>query len=157
MAEKAEALAELQSRYEAFRSKIADLPDAAYDETWLGRWNLSHVLAHMTGWFREMVGAFERVGRGERPAPEGVDYGDADRWNAGFEKDAKPGREALHAWDAAYAAYHDAAAALPAEQYGIDPEKGRPRIGNRLLQGAGIGHFEEHQPELDAWLSSRAG
>lgn len=157
MADKSEALATLEARHDAFRAAIADLPEEAFSETWLGRWNLSHVLAHMTGWFGEMTGAFQRVGRGERPAPEGVDYGDSDAWNAKFEVDAKPGREALHAFDAAYAAYRDAASALPEDQFGVDTEKGRPKIGNRLLQGAGIGHFEEHQPELDAWLRSRAG
>jgi hypothetical protein len=157
MTDKGGALAALESHYEAFRSKIADLPDEAYSETWLGRWNLSQVLAHMTGWFHEMAGAFARVSRGERPAPEGVDYSDSDTWNAKFEKDARPGREALEAFDAGYAAYHDAAKALAEDQYGIDPEKGRPKIGNRLLQGAGIGHFEEHQPDLEAWLNSRGG
>ena len=48
-----------------------------------------------------------------------------------------------------------AAKGLSDEFYGIDPEKNRPRIGNRLLDGAGLHHFDEHRPELEAWLRSR--
>jgi len=109
----------------------------------------------MEGWYGEMTAAVERAGRGERPTPEGVDYSNADTWNEKFALQANPGRAALVAWDAAYRAYRKAAGALPEELYGEDPEKGRPLIGNRLLQGAGIHHFEEHQPALETWLKSR--
>lgn len=155
MATKQEALAALDAGYEKFRSGIKDLPDSAYAEQWLGDWNLSHVLAHMTGWYREMTGALERVGRGERPTPEGVNYNDVQPWNDKFAQAAKPGREALTAWEDAYRSYREAAAALPDDKYGIDPEKGRALIGNRLLEGSGTHHFEEHQPDLDEWLKSR--
>ena len=157
MSDKTQAIAELDTAHDRFRGAIADLPDAAYGETWLGTWNLSQVLAHMAGWWREMCGGFARAGRGERPAPEGVDYSDPQPWNDRFSALAKPGKAALQDWDAAYGEYHAAAEALDDNLYGVDPEKGRPRIGNRLLQGAGIGHFEEHQPQLDAWLASRKG
>lgn len=153
MSDKSDAIAELQAAHDRFRSGIAGLPDSKFDETWLGTWNLSQLLAHMSGWYGEMTGAFGRVARGERPTPEGVDYNDTDTWNAKFALNAKPGRAALAEWDAAYDRYVAAARALDDSQFGVDPEKGRPRIGNRLLQGAGLGHFEEHQGELDAWLA----
>ena len=155
MSDKQDALDELQSRYAAFREGIAELPDSAYSETWLGTWNLSQLLAHMSGWYGEMTEAIGRVGRGEPPTPAGVDYSDPDSWNAKFAQDAIAGRAALARWDDAFAGYRDAAASLPDSLFGIDPEKGRPRIGNRLLQGAGIGHFEEHEPELREWLATR--
>lgn len=155
MADKNEAIGQLEASYNQFRGKIADLPDSAYGEQWLGHWNLSQLLAHMAGWYTEMTGGFERVGRGERPTPEGVDYSDADSWNAKFAANATPGKAALPNWDAAFGRYRAAAQALPDTLYGTDPERGRPLIGNRLLQASGIGHFEEHQPQLDAWLASR--
>lgn len=155
MATKAEVLGELDAGYEKFRARIAGLGEDAYAEPWLGTWNLSQCLAHMAGWYREMTGAIERVGRGERPTPEGVDYSNADTWNDRFALEAKPGRAALEAWDAAYRGYRDAAGALPDRLYGEDPEKGRPLIGNRLLDAAGIHHFAEHQPDLENWLKSR--
>lgn len=145
----------LDAGYRRFREPIAGLDDAAFQEVWLGTWDLSRLLAHMAGWYREMAGALQRVARGERPAPEGVDYSDVETWNARFAAAALPGRAALADWDEAYRAYRAAADALPEQLYGIDPSSGRPRIGNRLLQGAGIGHFEEHQPELETWLANR--
>lgn len=157
MTDKATAIHDLEFGYQEFRGPIEGLDDAAYSETWLGRWNLSQLLAHMAGWYREMKGGFERVARGERPTPEGVDYSDADSWNAKFEKDAKPGKAALADFDAAYASYLGAAQALPEDLYGVDAERGRPKIGNRLLQASGIGHFAEHQEQLDARLKSRRG
>ena len=156
MTEKADAIAELQAAHDRFRDTIAELPDDKFNETWLGTWNLSQLLAHLTGWYREMSGAFGRVARGERPTPPGVDYSDADSWNARFVLDAVPGRASLARFDAAYADYVAAAQSLDASFYGEDPEKRRPKIGNRLLQGAGIGHFAEHQEQVETWLGARS-
>lgn len=153
--DKAAAIAELETKYVAFRDLIASLPDEAYREPWLGEWNLGQLLAHMAGWFREMAPAFHRVGRGERPTPDGVDYGKTDEWNAKFAAEAKPGRAALDDFDEAFHVYYAAAQALDERLYGIDPEKGRPRIGNRLLDGPGLHHFDEHRPQLEAWLATR--
>jgi hypothetical protein len=155
MTDRDDAIAELRTGHDRFRACIADLPDEKFDETWLGTWNLSQLLAHMAGWYGEMSGAFARVARGQRPTPEGVDYSDADSWNEKFAADAVPGRAALAQFDAAYADYVAAAESLNQSRFGTDVEKGRPKIGNRLLQGAGTGHFEEHQPELEAWLAGR--
>jgi len=154
MASKQEAISGLEAAYERFRGKISQLPADAYSETWLGSWNLSQVLAHMSGWFHEMRGAIERVGRGERPTPEGVDYGNADPWNAKFAATASPGAAALPIFDLRFREYVDAAKALDESLFGTNDE-GRLRIGNRLLDGAGIHHFAEHEPQLDAWLGSR--
>jgi hypothetical protein len=154
MATKQEALAELDAAHATFRGKIAGLPEDAFHETWLGTWNLSETLAHMGGWWNEMTGAIERAGRGERPTPEGVDYGDADAWNAKFSATASPGKAALAVWDLRYRQYRDAAAALDEGLFGVG-DNGKPKIGNRLLDGAGIHHFAEHQPQVDAWLASR--
>lgn len=155
MASKVEALAQLDAGYAKFRAPIADLDDAAFHETWLGTWNLSQCLAHMAGWYREMTGAIDRLAKGEPPTPPGVNYGDTETWNEKFSAQAKPGREALADWETAYESYRAAAAALDESLFGMDEAKGRLRIGNRLLDGAGIHHFEEHQPELDRWLANR--
>jgi hypothetical protein len=155
MSAKSEQLSRLDEAYEQFRASIANLPAEAYAETWLGSWNLSQVLAHMAGWWSEMAPAFDRVAAGQRPVPEGVDYSNADSWNDRFAANAKPGLAALEDWDAAFRQYRAAAASLDEDLYGIDPEKQRPRIGNRLLGTSGIGHFEEHQDDLEQWLRSR--
>lgn len=154
MSDKTDIIAELESSYLAMRARIAELEDAAWDETWLGTWKLNEMLAHMAGWAREMVGGIERVGRGERPTPEGVNHGDTDGWNAKFAAIAKPGKSALADWDDAMKSYLAAARDLPEALFGTSDD-GKVRIGSRLLTGAGIHHFEEHNPELDAWIASR--
>ncbi|MCS7296438.1 MAG: DinB family protein [Dehalococcoidia bacterium] len=153
---KDEEIRALEEAYVAFRDRIAALPDDAYAEVWLGEWNLAQLLAHMAGWFRQMTIALERVSRGERPAPEGVDWSDVEAWNRRFAAEAKPGRAALDDWDAAFHEYLAAAKAAPTELFGTDPERNRPRIASRLVQSAGTGHFAEHLPELEAWLTARA-
>ena len=84
MADKSTAIHDLMRGYEQFRAPLEALDDGAYGETWLGEWNLSQLLAHMAGWYREMTAAIARTSRGERPTPAGVDYSDADAWNATF-------------------------------------------------------------------------
>ncbi|MCC7363614.1 MAG: hypothetical protein IT303_04520 [Dehalococcoidia bacterium] len=157
MTDKATAISELEDNYVGFRELIVNLPHDAYHEVFVGEWNLNKLLAHMAGWYREMSEAFNRVARGERPAPEGVDYSDEDRWNARFASQSKDGPAALDDFDEAFHIYYAAAKALGEEFYGMDAEKGRPKIGNRLLQGSGTGHFAEHRPQLEAWLASRGG
>ncbi|OAI44540.1 hypothetical protein AYO38_00130 [bacterium SCGC AG-212-C10] len=155
VAAKDDAIQELETAYQQFRGKIADLSDDAYREQWLGTWSLSELLAHMEGWWREMAGGFARVAAGQRPTPEGVSYTDADAWNEKFTQKTTAGKDALTAWDAGYGEYVSAARALPDDQYGVDSANGKPRIGNRLLQGAGVHHFAEHEEQLDAWLAGR--
>lgn len=155
MSDKSDSLATLESKYQEFRAKISGLPAGAYDEVWLGEWNLAQLLAHMAGWFGEMTIGLKRVANGERPTPEGVDYSDADAWNVKFAASASPGLGALDSFDGAYTSYREAAKALPEDKFGVDPQTGKPRIGVRLLDGPGIHHLDEHRPQIDEWLSTR--
>lgn len=156
MTAKDDKIAELDAAHDRFRSQIVGLPEDAYSEVWLGEWTLDHLLAHFAGWFREITPAFARVGAGERPVAEGVDYSDSDAWNAEFAANPPHGQAALHEFDHAFEGYRDAARSTPDDLFGMDPQKGRPRIGDRLLENAGVHHFTEHQEQLDAWLRDRA-
>ena len=155
MSDKSESLATLEAKYDEFREKISGLPAKAYDEVWLGEWNLAQVLGHMGGWFGEMAIGLKRVANGERPTPDGVDYSDEDAWNAKFAATAAPGTAALSDFDGAYSNYRDAAKALPEEKFATDPQSGKSGIGARLLSGPGIHHFDEHRPQIEEWLSKR--
>ena len=155
MSAKSDNIAQLESAYKAFRAKLASLPEAAWHEQWLGEWTCSQLLAHMAAWANEMTGAINRVGAGQRPTPEGVNYSDADAWNAKFTANSVLGPSALDEFDLCFKRYMDAANSLGEEQFGSSPE-GKLKIGSRLLDGAGIHHLAEHGAELDAWLASRA-
>ena len=156
MSAKDDNIAELEKKYVEFRDHFVPLDDEAYREVWLGEWDANHLLAHMAGWYRTMAPAFQRVGEGLRPAPDGVDLSDSDAWNAKFVVSAKDGQAALDDFDTAFHEYYAAAKALPETFFGIDPEKNRPLIGTRLLQAAGLSHFDEHQAQVEEWLGARA-
>ncbi len=155
MATKEEAIAAFETAYAEFRAKLDALDDKAWDETWLGAWKTEHLLAHMAGWAHEMTGGLERVKAGQRPTPEGVSYTDTDGWNAKFASTASPGKAAIASFELAVKQYLAAARALPDDSFG-EGENGKPKIGNRLLDGGGTHHFGEHGAELDAWLASRS-
>ncbi len=154
MATKNEVIGELEKTYSDFHAKIQGLDDLAWEEVWLGKWSTNHLLAHMAGWAKEMTKGIERVKAGERPTPEGVSYADADLWNAKFSSTASPGKYSVPSFEHAIKQYIQAAKDLPESFYG-ESEDGKAKIGNRLLQGAGIHHFGEHGAQLDAWLASR--
>jgi hypothetical protein len=156
MTDKETEIAALEKGYVEFRELLVPLPDAAYSEHYLGDWTLAQLLAHFAGWFREFgTVALPRVGRGERPAPEGVSYAENDPWNAKAAANAKSGAAALDDFDDAFHVFYAAAKALDESLYGVDPERGRQRIASRLIFGPGTGHFAEHRPELEAWIAAR--
>lgn len=156
MTEKESEIAALETAYVDFRDLIVTLPSDAYGERCLDDWNLSQLLAHFAGWFREMGSiALPRVARGERPSPDGVDYGDAQAWNAKFAAQAVEGSAALDDFDDAFHVFYAAAKALDESLFGADPVTGRPRIASRLISGLATGHFPEHRAALEAWISGR--
>src|SRR2546422_3823925 len=65
-------------------ASVDGLSDEQMTLVWFGDWGVRDILAHIAGWHREMSGTFERIARGERPVPEGVDYSAADAFNARF-------------------------------------------------------------------------
>ncbi len=81
---KADLLSAAESQYKALRAALEGLDERQLTEVWLGVWSIKEIVAHISGWHRELGPALERMARGERPMPEGVSYDDADAWNAKF-------------------------------------------------------------------------
>lgn len=147
MAYKEEVLKKLDDGFATLQSDIAGLSDAQLLTVWLDKWNTRDLLAHVAGWHREMGGALERIGRGERPTPEGVDYSDGDAWNAKFtgaKSNALP-KDILVELDDSFRSYRAAAAALPEDRF----EQGR--TVDRIVQTSGINHYIEHGEQIRAW------
>jgi hypothetical protein len=119
-------------------------------ETWLGSWGAREILIHISGWHREMIPAFERIGRGQPPYPDGVSYDDFDAWNARFVE-AKRGVKVADVRAELAASHHDflvAAAALSDEH--LAP--GGP--AHELFNGVGPGHYREHAGQIRDWARS---
>jgi hypothetical protein len=112
-----------------------------------GEWGVKDILAHIAGWHEQMTEAMQRMARGEKPTPEGVDYSDADSWNARFAgaMAAQTGETVVAGLRQSYANYLRAARAIPDDRFG------EGKTINRLLETSGAGHYEEHLPALQEY------
>src|SRR5262250_3893690 len=81
---KDELLNQAARDYKAFHETLTGLNEAQMTEVWLGTWSIRDIVAHISGWHRELGPALERLARGEKPVPAGVSYDDVDAWNAQF-------------------------------------------------------------------------
>jgi hypothetical protein len=146
-----ELLAELDRSFAELERAIEGLSHEQMLQRWYGadseEWSVRDILAHITGWHHEMDDALERIARGERPTPEGVDYSDADTWNARFvETWTSASPEAMAAeLVKSKELFVEAAKQVPEEKF----EEGRAAY--RILTTTGTNHYREHAPEIRAW------
>jgi len=140
-------MARLNDGFHELVASVADLSDEQMSRRWFGDWGVREILAHIAGWHREMEQALLRISRGERPVPEGIDYNDADTWNAKFAADAagKSGAEVLEDLRTSKEAFVAAAEMVPEDRF----EEGRAAA--RIIETTGFGHYAEHLPPIREW------
>ena len=142
-----ELLDKVDAGFDDLMAAVSGLTDKQMSQPWFGEWGVRDILAHVAGWHREMVGAFERIAAGERPVPEGTDYSDADKWNAKFSE-AKRSAKALDIITevkASQKAFVDAARRVPEDRFA------EGKTANRILHTTGIDHYLEHLPAIREW------
>ena len=142
--DKQATLNEVQTTFDELLSTVSKLDDRAMTTRFYGDWSVKDIVAHIAGWQHTMTAAMERMARGERPTPEGVDYSDADAWNAKFAGAMRPQSPSTVVADLkqSFANYLRAARALPADRFG------EGKTVNRLLEASGYGHYREHLPAI---------
>ncbi len=142
--DKRSAIGEVESAFQELLATVEALDERAMSRVFYGTWCAKDILAHIAGWQAEMTGALERMARGERPTPEGVDYSDADSWNAKFAAGARVQNAAtvIAGLKQSFANYIRTARALPDDRFG------EGKTVNRLLETSGYGHYREHLPAL---------
>jgi hypothetical protein len=151
MSEKTTLLSEAETEFTRLKRAVAGLDEAQMRQVWLGTWSARDIVAHISGWHREMAPALERLSRGERPIAEGVSYDDVDAWNARFA-DARKGAataEILKELDASHAAFMKAAAGVPDERY--VPGK----TAHKIVDFNSRHHYQEHRAQIEAWRSGK--
>lgn len=149
MTSRDELIKRLDAAYQDYRSTIEGLDEHQFEEKWLdGSWGVREITAHITGWLGQLGGGLERMSRGEKPQPDGVDWtADGDQWNATFASHAKGKKrtqildELEHGMDT----FKKSAMMLPEDRYG------EGKTANRIFDGAGIVHFREHTDMVRAW------
>ena len=114
----------------------------------VGEWSVAQLLQHLHGWLIEMTAAVERMGQGQRPTPEGVDYSNPDEWNPRFV--AERGEQTYEAARSALVTAHDGFRTVVAQ---IDGARfGEGKTINRMVEGVVTHHYAEHSEDLDAFL-----
>jgi uncharacterized protein (TIGR03083 family) len=151
MTEKATLLSEAETEFTRLKGAVAGLDEAQMRRPWLGTWSVREIVAHISGWHREMAPALTRMGRGERPIPEGISYDDVDAWNARFAEARKGAAtaEILKELDASHAAFVEAAASVPEERY--VPGK----TAHKIVDLNSRHHYREHRQQIEEWRKSQ--
>jgi hypothetical protein len=147
VAAKDELLNEAAREYNAFEAAIHGLNEVQLTEVWLGTWSIREIIAHMSGWHREMGPALERLARGEKPLPDGASYDDVDAWNTRFvaAKQDWPLDEVLLELDKSHEYFMHMAAKVPDER--IQPG----RTAYRIIDLNSAHHYREHADQIRAW------
>ncbi len=151
MSRKQDLLNEAALQFRAFHEAIHGLNEEHMAEAWLGTWSIRDIIAHISGWQREMAPALERLAAGQRPIPEGVSYDDVDAWNTRFAaaKREVEVTEVLLELDRSHERFMHAAAQVPEERYVPD------RTAWKIVDLNSAHHYKEHGDEIRAWRASR--
>ena len=147
MADKQKLVREADEAFGELREAISGLDEAAMRQVWLGTWGAREIVIHISGWHRELIPAFGRLGRNQAPYPDGVSYDDFDAWNARFvdaKRDAKL-PDILSELEASHRDFVAAANALSEEHFAA----GAP--ARELFEGAGAPHYREHAGQIRQW------
>jgi hypothetical protein len=149
MATRESGLRELDDNNAALLRELTDVSDEKMTQVFLGTWSAREVLVHLAGWYDAMAEGLERIGRGERPTPEGVSYSDVDAVNAQFVE-ANRGLsvpEVRKNLEVTLARFQTAARALPEDRFAEG--KTAMRILTTMAE-----HPTEHIEEIREWRRS---
>ncbi len=152
--DKAEVLQNVETESQKLQEAVKGLDNDQMAEPWLDGWSAKDILAHVLGWDREMIVFLERMARGERPTPEGIDYSVPFAWNDIFALELAPisGSTVLAVWKLVHMYVVRTANALPDDRFG--EKDGKPKTANRILADNGYQHYQEHTAHILEWRKS---
>jgi hypothetical protein len=147
MSDKESTLKLVDEEYEKLREALDGLSADQLSQVWFGTWGVKDIIAHVLGWEHEMTALMQRLTRGERPTPEGVDYSNGDEWNAKFALAMAPidPPTVLANWRQVHMNFVNAAKAVPDDRYG------EGKTVNRVLDASGYGHYRQHAADISEW------
>lgn len=144
---KDDLLKDLDAAYDDFMAALGGLGTDEMARPFLDGWGARDLGAHVIGWFQELGGVLDRMGRGERPVPEGVDYNAVDEWNAKFAEqhrnDTAP--QLVAALQESRNFFVSACQRLP------DDRVVEGKTAWRLIKEAIADHLREHAGHIRAW------
>ena len=153
MSTKQELIAALEEAHKGFLQTVEGLTNDQFHHKFVDdAWGVKEIVAHLAGWHGELGGGLERIARGERPTQEGDDWNDVQRYNDVFADHSRGKRKEQVIEELASAVTHftDAAKKVPDERYG------EGKTVNKMFEGAGSEHFNEHAEQIRE-AASRGG
>lgn len=150
MSDKQSVIAEYRAAYSAFRSTVEGLTETQMTIAFMDNWSVREVIGHIAGWHEQLGMGLERMAQGQRPSPEGVNWGDVQSFNDRFASEVrgKAAGDLLSQLDARTQQFIAALEALPDDRFG------EGKTVNRMAAGAGYEHFREHADEIAAARSA---
>ena len=148
MATRDSVLRELETNNTNLLQELQGMPEEKLKEPFLGTWSAREILVHLGSWYDMMGQAMERMGRGERPGPEGVDLSDSDGMNAKYV-DAARGKsvaEVRKDLETGLARFESGVKALPEDRFA------EGKTAMRILETM-AGHPLEHIEDIRHWKS----
>jgi len=151
MSAKQDLLNDAINEHRAFHESIHGLNEDHMREVWLGTWCVRDIVAHISGWQRELGPALERLARGEPPFPDARRYDDVDGWNARFADAQREMAVAdlLLELDRVHEQFMHAAAQVPEERYA--PGK----TAWKIVELNSLQHYRDHAEQIRGWRASR--
>ena len=137
-------VADYRAAYSEFRTAVEGLTEDQMTKPFLDSWSVREVVGHIAGWHDQMTLGFERMAQGQRPTPEGVNWGDTQGFNDRFAQEVS-GRnpvELIQELDGKVQRFISAIEALPDDRFG------EGKTANRMAAGAGYEHFREHAADI---------
>jgi hypothetical protein len=110
------------------------------------------IVAHFSGWHREMGPALERMARGEPPIPEGRNYlAELDVWNEKYAaaKRSTPVAEVLLELDQSHEYFLHAAAQVPDDRFV------EGTTAWKIVDLSSAHHYKQHAEQIRAWRATR--
>lgn len=144
MSDKHTLIGDYRAAYSEFRAAVEELSEQQMMKPFMGDWSVREVVGHIAGWHDQMALGLERMAEGQRPTPEGVDWGDIQGFNMRFATDVSGANpvELLQKLDSDAERFVTALQALPDDRFG------EGKTVNRMAAGAGYEHFREHAHEI---------
>jgi hypothetical protein len=149
---KQELLDESARQYTALHESMQGLDEAQMTEVWLGTWCVRDIVAHISGWHRELGPALERLSRGEHPNPEGKNYeAEVDAWNEKFvaPKRDTPVADVLVELDESHKYFMHVAAQVPDDKFA------EGKIASKIVTAIAPAHYRVHGEQIRVWRAAR--
>ena len=148
--QKHEQIGQAREAFARLMDAVDGMDEQALTTPAIDVWSVREVLAHIAGWTLVYAGIMRRLARGERPLPEGEEYGTGDSRNPRYAAGAasKSAATVVAELRIAFDDFVAAAESVPEDRFS------EGRTARRLMQESGLQHLHEHSAEIEAYRAT---